>query len=252
MQTSKEYPYLYETHLHTSQSSACSVNTGYELAKAAHEAGYAGIIVTDHNWGGNTAVDRKLPWDEWVREFEKGYLDAKAYGDAHDFDVFFGYEAGFCGTEFLIYGVDAEWMIAHPEIRTATIEEQYTLIKAGGGMVIHAHPYREEAYIPEIRLYPEYVDGVEGINAAHSNRLSRSHNNPQYDADAIAYANLHNLPMTAGSDCHSVQIFGAGVAFKRRITSIGDYCRAILSGEDYLLSNGDYLYDKFGKKLKRK
>ena len=124
----KEYPFLYETHLHTSQGSACGSNSGYEMAKAAHEAGYAGIFVTDHNWGGNTAVNRSLPWEQWVREFEKGYLDAKRYGDEHDFDVFFGYEAGYGGPEFLIYGVDADWMIAHPEIREASVPEQYRLI----------------------------------------------------------------------------------------------------------------------------
>ena len=101
-----DYPYLYETHLHTSQSSACAQNCGYEMARAAHEAGYTGIIVTDHNWGGNNCIDSHLPWKEWLREFSKGYLDAKSYGDAHDFDVYFGYEAGYNGTEFLIYGVD--------------------------------------------------------------------------------------------------------------------------------------------------
>lgn len=245
-----DYPFLYETHLHTSQASACSANTGYDMAKAAHEAGYAGIIVTDHNWGGNTAIDRDLPWEEWVLQFEKGYLDAKRYGDAHDFDVFFGYEAGYQGPEFLIYGVDAQWMIAHPEIKTATVEEQYRLIHEAGGMVIHAHPFREEWYIPEIRLYPDFVDGVEGVNATHSCHLSKSHNDPEYDTKAIAYAKEHKLPMTAGSDIHSIHLFGGGTAFKRRLTSIQDYCKAILSGEDYVLTNGDYVYDKFGNVLK--
>lgn len=245
----KKYPYLYETHLHTSQASACGANTGYDMAKAAHEAGYAGIIVTDHNWGGNTGVDRTLPWAEWVTEFEKGYLDAKRYGDANDFDVFFGYEAGYEGTEFLIYGVDAAWMIAHPEIRTATVEEQYRLIHEAGGMVIHAHPYREEWYIPEIRLFPKQVDGVEGVNATHSCHLSKAHNDPEYDVRAIAYANKEGLPMTAGSDIHSVHMFGGGTAFKRRLASVQDYCTAIRSGEDYVITNGDMVYDKWGKVL---
>lgn len=248
-QNRAEYPYLYETHLHTSQGSACSHNTGYELAKAAHEAGYAGIIVTDHNWGGNTAVDRSLSWEEWVMEFEKGYLDAKAYGDAHDFDVFFGYEAGYCGTEFLIYGVDAKWLIAHPEIKTASIEEQYKLIHEAGGMVVHAHPFREEWYISEIRLYPDCVDGVEGLNATHSNSISTSHNNPEFDAKAIAYANANNLPMTAGSDLHCTDLFRAGVAFKRRLTSIQDFCDRIRLGEGYILTNGETDYDSLGNKL---
>ena len=244
-----EYPYLYETHLHTRQGSACAANTGYEMAKAAHEAGYAGIIVTDHNWGGNTAVDRGLPWEEWVSEFEKGYLDAKAYGDAHDFDVFFGYEAGFEGTEFLIYGVDARWLIAHPEIRNASVEEQFRLIHEAGGMVIHAHPYREEWYIPEIRLYPEYVDGVEAINATHSHSRSKAHNKPEYDSKAIAYARANKLPMAAGSDMHSTDLFKGGVAFRSRLTSIQDYCNMIRSGEDYILTNGEIDYDRYGNKI---
>lgn len=243
------YPYLYETHLHTSQSSACAHNTGYEMAKAAHEAGYAGIIVTDHNWGGNTAVDRSLPWEAWVTEFIKGYQDAKRYADAHDFDVFFGYEAGYNGTEFLICGITPEWMLQHPELREATVEEQYKLVHAAGGMVIHAHPYREEWYIPEIRLYPDFVDGVEGVNATHSCHLSECHNDPAYDDRAIAYANAHGLPMTAGSDIHSTHLFGGGVAFRRRLRSGADYCEAIRSGEDYVLTNGDTVFTKTGEKV---
>lgn len=240
------YPFLYETHLHTSQGSACGVNTGYEMARAAHEAGYTGIIVTDHNWGGNTRVDRSLPWKEWVQEFAKGYQDAKAYGDAHDLDVFFGYEAGFDATEFLIYGVSPEWMIDHPEIRNISIEELYPIIHDAGGMVIHAHPYREAFYIPEIRLYPDCVDGVEGVNAHHSCHKSKGHYNPEYDRKAILYAKEYDFPMTAGSDIHDVNLLGGGVAFKRRLSSIQDYCEAILSGEDYVLTNGDEVFDRKG------
>lgn len=245
----KGYPYLYETHLHTSQSSACAHSTGAEMSKAALEAGYTGIIVTDHNWGGNTRIYPGMAWESWVREYGKGYLDAKAYGDAHGLDVFFGYEAGHRGTEFLIYGVDLDWLTAHPEIKTATVEEQYRLIHEAGGMVIHAHPFREEPYIPEIRLYPDHVDGVEGINATHSNRRSKSHNDPAFDARAIRYTREHGLPMTAGSDIHSTNLLGGGVAFQRKLTSIEDFCHAILSGEDYVLTNGDAVFTKQGEKL---
>lgn len=246
----KNYPYLYETHLHTKQGSACAWNTGYEMAKTAHEAGYAGIIVTDHNWGGNTAVDRSLPWEVWVREFAKGYLDAKRYADEHaDFDVFFGYEAGYCGTEFLIYGVDPQWMIDHPQIHDATVEEQYLLIHEAGGMVIHAHPFREEWYIPEIRLFPELVDGVEGVNASHSRQTDPARDKSVYNDRAIAYARQQSLPMTAGSDIHTTMLFGGGVAFKRRLNSIQDFCNAIVSGEDYVLTDGKQVFDKTGNEI---
>lgn len=247
---STEYPYLYETHLHTKQSSACAHCSGYDMAKAAHEAGYAGIIVTDHNWGGNTSVDRSLPWEEWVDLFAEGYLDAKRYAqDQDDFDVFFGFEAGFNGTEFLIYGITPEWMKEHPELKKADFPKLRVLVAEAGGMVIHAHPFREEPYIPEIRLYPDLVDGVEGINATHSSHLSKGHNDPAYDARAIAYANQHELPMTAGSDIHTTRLLGGGMAFRRRIASVQDFCNAVKTGEDYILTNGDAVFDRAGNHI---
>ena len=250
MWNSQEYPYLYETHLHTKQASACARRSGYEMAQAAHAAGYAGIVVTDHNWGGNTCVDRSLPWEECVDQFIQGYLDAKRYADENDdFDVFFGFEAGFNGTEFLIYGITPEWMKEHPQLHRADFPELARLVQAAGGMVIHAHPFREEPYIPEIRLYPDLVDGVEGINATHSCHLSKGHNNPVYDERAITYANQYQLPMTAGSDIHSTTLFGGGMAFRRRINSVRDFCEAVKGREDYILTNGDQIFDKYGSEI---
>ncbi len=240
------YPYLYETHLHTSESSACARCTGSEMARACKEYGYSGIFVTDHNWGGNTAVDRNLDWEEWVDVFVSGYEHAKAEGDRIGLDVFFGYEAGYRGTEFLIYGIDPVWMRSTPQILNASVEEQYRLVHAAGGMVIHAHPFREESYIPEIRLYPEWVDGVEAVNATHSNSKSSGHNNPAFDDKAIAYARKYKLPMSAGSDIHGTHLFGGGIAFRRKLTSAKDYAHAILTGEDYVLTNGEVWYDKSG------
>lgn len=153
------------------------------------------------------------------------------------------------GAEFLIYGVDKEWLIAHPEIKNASVEEQYRLIHGAGGLVVHAHPFREAGYIPEIRLFPEYVDGVEAINATHSSSMSQHHNNPEFDVRATAYAREHGLPMTAGSDIHDTSLLRGGMAFKRKIESIEDYCHAVLAGEDYILTNGDHWFDKKGTRL---
>lgn len=245
----ERYPYLYETHLHTKEISACAKSPAVEMARACKAAGYTGVFVTDHNWHGNTAIDRHLPWEEFVEQFVKGYEAVKREGEKLGLDVFFGWEAGYNGTEFLIYGLSKEWLLANPQIRDATIEEQFALVHAGGGMVIHAHPFREEDYIPEVRLFPELVDGVEGVNATHSCHLSVSHNVPEYDARAIAYAREHQFPMTAGSDIHSTYLFGGGMAFKRRLKDGRDFVAAVLGGEDYLLTNGDDWFDKNGRKL---
>ena len=140
-------------------------------------------------------------------------------------------------------------MLGHPALKTATVQEQFRLVQEGGGMVIHAHPFREESYIPEIRLYPGYVDGVEGINATHSNPKSTAHNDPAFDAKAVAYAKEHGLFLTAGSDIHSTDLFGGGMAFRRRMKSIQDLIYALRSGEDYVLTDGVVWYRKDGERM---
>lgn len=239
LKINKDYPYIYETHLHTRQGSACARCSGKEMAIACKEAGYSGIVVTEHFFYGNSCINRRLPWANWIEEFCKGYEDAKKQGDRIGLQVFFGWEAGYQGTEFLIYGLDKGWLLEHPEIKDASVEEQFSLVHEGGGMIIHAHPFREELYIPEIRLFPEYVDGVEGVNSTHSCTTSKTHNNPIYDERAQEYARRNKLPMTAGSDIHDTNLLCGGMGFQRRLDNISDFTKAILNKEDYILLNGN-------------
>ncbi len=230
--------YLYETHLHTSEGSACGHNSGAEMARAYAAGGYTGIIVTDHFFYGNTAPDRRLPWREWVERFCLGYEHAKAEGDKCGLQVFFGWESGYNGTEFLIYGLDKEWLLAHPEIRDATVQEQFVLVHEGGGIVSHAHPYREAFYVPEIRLFPEYVDAVEGVNAKHSGRASLCMGHPEYNDRAIAFAKKHDFPLTAGSDQHTTEMTYGGMVFQRKLKDIHDFVRAVMRREAVELLDG--------------
>lgn len=239
MNESKRFPYLYETHLHTMEGSACAHNTAAEMVYAYKRAGYTGIMVTDHFFYGNTSVDRSLSWQDWVEAYCKGYENAKKAGDEIGLQVFFGWEASYQGTDFLVYGLDKEWLLKHPEIKDAGIEEQYRLVHADGGMVIHAHPYREAFYIPEIRLFPEYVDAVEGLNASHKNSEKRTEDGrPLYDAQAQEYAAKYDLPMTGGSDIHSINLLGGGMAFERKLTDVFDYMKAVRNREGRLLEAG--------------
>ncbi len=233
----EEYPYAYETHLHTCEGSACGKNTGAEMARAYKEAGYTGIIVSDHFFYGNTAVDRSLPWKEWVELYCKGYENAKAEGDKIGLQVFFAWEASYQGTDFLIYGLDKQWLLDHPEIKDASIEEQYRLVKADGGMVIHAHPYRQASYIPETRLFPDCVDGVETFNSSHIREGVTPGERPEYDKLALAYAREYDFPQTGGSDIHSVNLTYGGMAFARPLDSIEDFMKAVLSEEGKILPN---------------
>ena len=227
MENAVKYPYRYETHLHTSQGSACGKCTGEEMAEAYKEAGYTGIFVTDHFFYGNTAVDRSLPWEEWVESYCKGFEQAKKTGDRIGLQVFFGWEASYNGIDFLVYGLDKQWLKSHPEIRNCTVEEQYKMAKRDGGMVIHAHPFREADYIPEIKLYPEWVDGVEVVNS--------SHRNPDFNTKAYEYAEKYDLPQTGGSDIHSTNLTYGGMAFARPLKNIQDFQTAVINREGIVL-----------------
>ena len=226
-----DFRYRYETHLHTKEASACANNTAEELVQAYKAAGYTGIMVTDHFYRGNCAIDRNCAWEDWVEAYCKGYENAKAAGDKIGLQVFFGWEESYQGTDFLIYGLDKEWMKQHPELKEISVEEQYELVHAAGGMVIQAHPYREAWYISEIRLYLESIDGVEVANASHYGRNLREDGRTMYDIQALEYAEKYNLPQTGGSDIHSTNLLYGGMEFNRKLENVQDYMKAVLGRE---------------------
>ncbi len=241
------YPFLYELHTHSAESSRCAKNSAVEMARAHRDAGYTGMVLTNHNWGGNTAIDRELCWHDFVESFFEPVIRAKEWGEANDFQVFTGYEAGFDGTEFLIYGIEVEWMYDHPELRDATVEEQFDIIHSGGGIVVHAHPFREAFYIKEIRLFPQYVDGIEAVNATHSSPYSPS-DNMEFNEKALKYARELGMFITGGSDTHSTDLFGGGTAFSTRLSDGADLAMRLLNAkkDDYRVTDGERVYDAFG------
>jgi predicted metal-dependent phosphoesterase TrpH len=220
--------YRYETHLHTSEASACARASGAEHVRYYKEAGYEGIIVTDHFFNGNCAVDRSLPWDKWVDLFCKGYENAKEEGERIGLSVFFGWEANFKGTEFLIYGLDKEWLKSHPDILSWSIEEQYKRVHEDGGFIVHAHPYRVRPYIKEVRLFPEYIDAVEVINVGNQN--------DEFNKQAGEYARKYSLPVTAGTDAHGHENIHSGIAFNHKLEDINDYIKTVKSEEYELIT----------------
>lgn len=186
-------PYRYETHLHTCQGSACGRSAGREHVRFYKEMGYKGIIVTDHFFGGNTAAPRTGLWKERIDWFCSGYEDALIEGQRAGLDVFFGWEQNYQGDEYLIYGLDKQWLLKHPEVEHWTRREQLENVRRFGGCVIQAHPFRDRDYIKRVLLGLQFADGIEVVNAA---------NRPYCDAYARLYAQEYDLFTTAGSDNH--------------------------------------------------
>lgn len=216
--------YLYETHLHTCQASACASATGKEHVRFYKALGFQGIIVTDHFFGGNTAIPRTGTWKERVGLFCRGYEEALEEGLRIGLDVFFGWEQNYQGDEYLIYGPDPQWLLEHPEIEHCSRRRQLELVHEAGGCVVQAHPFRSRAYLSRVLLAPDYCDGVEVANAG---------NYAFNDALAYRYAMERGMTMTAGSDNHhSDSGMGThnimGVVLDHRLNGVKDYAALIL------------------------
>ena len=81
--------FKYEMHTHTSQCSKCAQVNIEKLVSGLKERGYSGVVITNHFYRGNTSVNRKLPWDEFVGAYENEWKIGKALGEQLDFDVIF-------------------------------------------------------------------------------------------------------------------------------------------------------------------
>lgn len=215
--------YLYETHMHTSQGSACARSKGAEYIKPYMDLGYTGIIITDHFYKGNTRPERSLPWTEWVNQFCSGYEDAKNEGDKRNFPVFFGIEENFEGDEYLIYGIDKAFLLAHPDMKEWDRVRMYKEIHAAGGCMVQAHPFRSRFYNTAIHLMPDFVDGIEAVNYG---------NVPVWNTLALQYAKQLQLPYSSGSDNHDASNMCfeklGGILLDRPLTSIQDYVSVVL------------------------
>lgn len=223
--------YMYETHLHTAEVSACSRVSAEEQVEFYAEKGYAGIIVTDHFFNGNATVPREgLSWKEKVERFCEGYVNALQAGRKAGIDVFFGWEYSFLGTDFLTYGLSPKWILNNPQIMDMLHWDYLKFVREEGGLVVHAHPFREAGYISEIRLQPRNVDAVEVINANRTDFENKM---------ALEYAKNYNIPHFAGSDNHAgfEQKKLAGIKTTEKLTCIGDFVNVIKSGNYKIFSN---------------
>ena len=186
--------YLYETHLHTYPVSGCAQAGVRETLKFYKELGYAGIFLTNHFIDGHINFDRSAPYKDLIEFYFSDYEEALRIGKEIGLSVFSGLESGHNGTDFLIYGLDKAWFLAHPEIHGMKKSTFLTMAAEAGALIIQAHPFRDAEYMDHMRLYPRHVHGLEVYNASRRNEYERT-------LAEILAENYHLLRF-AGSDNH--------------------------------------------------
>lgn len=223
--------YRYETHMHTMEASACANSSAADMADKYKAEGYDGIFITDHFFNGNSAVPRDLPWKERIELYCAGYENALKRGKEIGLDVFFGIEYGNGGSDFLIYGLDKQWLLDHDYILDMGLTQFLELVRSEGAFAVQAHPFRDYPYIRSTTHCPHFVDAIEIINASHPL-------DTPFNDRAAEFARWYDLPVTAGSDAHNTtdRWYGGGVVSETPFKSYKDYAEAVRSGKLTLLN----------------
>ncbi len=186
--------FKYETHFHTDETSPCGKVPAATGVRLYHQAGYSGIIVTDHYFRGLFDIHPFSRWERKLDLFLKGYRSACEEGLRLGMDIQLGMELRFDGNpnDFLVYGFDEEFLKSNKKLYRLGLESFRKLTAGSGIVIVQAHPFRS-GMIP---ASPELIDGVEVYNG-----------NPRHDSKnhlALDHARTNNLKMLSGSDFHRI------------------------------------------------
>ncbi len=225
--------YVTEMHLHTLGNSRCGHTTPADIMALYSEAGYDGIVCTNHfnryiyeeYLEGNTEKEK-------LAHFFRAFEELKAYKEANGGpDVFFGVEVAigkddyhlktnFDCAEILVYGITPDEFAANAVRITETDYEGLRgMANENGWLLYQAHPFRERTK----RLKRKYLDGIEIYNAnpRHAN----------FNFLAALKARTQNLKVVAGSDFHKPHDIGAATLFDRKPLNEKDLAALLKAGE---------------------
>ena len=182
---------LIDLHAHSSGISHCCRIPYDEVIRTAKEVGLDGIVLTNH-YPKYYVTDGD--YAAFARRYTKEFRLTKAYGDSVGMKVFFGAEVTmerYGGAHLLLYAISESFIEENPTLFDWTMEEMYSRVKAIGGTLVQAHPYRKVKNL----LPTEYLDGVE-VNC-----------HPLYGksdfADMVEIATENHLILTCGGDYHA-------------------------------------------------
>lgn len=226
--------YRVETHLHTSPVSHCAKATVEESLDYYKSLAYDAVFVTNHFISSNTIIEGVNSCEEKLNFYFSDYERAVEYGKEIGLKVFCGIELSYKRADFLVYGLDKEWFLNHPEFEEMPIEEKLEFMMENGALVIQAHPFRLGGKIKSIRLFPNRVHGVEIINSSR---------NEFENTMAKFYCEQYNLIEFAGSDNHtaSKRKLLSGVSFEEPILSVQDFIEKVKNRKGKVFHIGLYV-----------
>lgn len=218
--------FKYEMHCHSLPSNGGSPIE--EHIDHLISVGFSGLVITNHFRWGATALDRYMPWKDFVEHYARDWETGREYGAKRDFDVLFGVEEHIGGgKEILVYGLTPEFFFANPELADHELATYSRLVRKNGGVILQAHPHRTRHYMPDPGPVGDLslLDGIEVFNAANSEEENAG-------AEALAGSNPRFI-LTGGSDAHGNTTAGrGGISSPRRIKTEADLA-ALLKAKEH-------------------
>ncbi len=192
--------FKYDTHIHTSEVSNCGKVPAKEMVRLYKNAGYSGVVVTDHYYKGYFERLKAGSWNEKVDRYLEGYRIAQNEGDKLGLRIIAGMEITFPENmnDYLVYGIDEKFLKENKELYHLGLEGFRKLLEGRDILLFQAHPFRQHM----TRALPELLDGVEVYNG-----------NPRHDSRnplALEYAEKNGLRMLSGSDFHQREDLARG------------------------------------------
>jgi len=226
--------YKYELHAHTFECDRHAFLSARELVHLYKEAGYDGIVITDHyierfftRWFPEELVG--LPHEQQVTRWLKGYLTAREEGEKIGFTVLPGAEVRFYNhpNDYLLYGLHEDFFYTVPRLNELETIDALLDILPKDTCVVHAHPFRDNMVVetPAKGLF-----GMEVFNGG---------TDPFRNDLARRFASHYNLAMTSGSDIHGLnRLAKGGIMTEHKIQAPEDLVRVLRSGEYSLIEPG--------------
>ena len=221
----------FELHAHTSECDKYAHLSGAELVRAYSEAGYRGMVITDHYfslfyewWRDELCLDDH---QKIMHRYLQGYYAARNEAEKRGFTVLCGAEVRFDHTinDFLVYGLEEQDFYRLPLLNRLKNVEELVEALPPHAVVVQAHPFRDKMTV----MSPDALFGIEVHNGG---------TDPFRNEMARLYAEHYGKAMTSGSDIHHIKALArGGIATERQIGCARDLVDVLRSG-DYMLITG--------------
>lgn len=217
--------YKYELHCHTGNVSSCAAIDAAGLVKMYREAGYSGLVVTDH-YNIHTFKNPLAP-QRFTEYFLSGYRKAlEAAGEG--FTVLLGMELRFYGSpnDYLVYGLTEDFLKSNGNLMACYPRRFHKLCKDNGMLFIQAHPFRPFLS----RTDPKLLDGCEIFNAKDRTKGCNE--------KAEEWARKYNMRIrTGGADFHRESQKGnmSGIITDKPIRTNAELVAVLKSGSFEIL-----------------